>query len=277
MLCQALVLTSRREYAQAMRAILIGLGIGRVDIELDALRAMELAPQSYELILIDSALDGMDGLQLLFLMRRRAPDATFVIIGEKGDEATAILARENGADLFLVRPGTAEAYQKAAAEIKERLQPAPPPLAERPPAEVDPSALITLAGDTTAASSWELPSEAPPREEGAVQPAAPRRSGPVPPASVHWKVDLMGNLMENSPGADPDHCALLTNFIYRKLADVAVALEVDYFRQATLWGPQVQQVLVADNLSVRHALFETASVTESQRDDYVKGCRETGL
>ena len=48
MLRQGLILTSQREYAQAMRSGLIdklGNGQSRVDVELDALRAMQLVPQ----------------------------------------------------------------------------------------------------------------------------------------------------------------------------------------------------------------------------------------
>ncbi len=43
---QALILTSRRDYAQAMRASLLGQGLTRVDVELDALRAMQVCAPS---------------------------------------------------------------------------------------------------------------------------------------------------------------------------------------------------------------------------------------
>ncbi|MEJ0001283.1 MAG: hypothetical protein WDO13_20260 [Verrucomicrobiota bacterium] len=43
--------------------------------------------------------------------------------------------------------------------------------------------------------------------------------------------------MEGSRVSEPDRCAFITSFIYRKMADVAVALEVDYFDQMTLFGP----------------------------------------
>ena len=80
--------------------------------------------------------------------------------------------------------------------------------------------------------------------------------------------------MEGSHVADLDRSAFITSFIYRKMADVAVALEIDYFTHMTLLGPHLQQVLVADNLGVRHAVFETAWTNEEMRVQYVKWCCE---
>ncbi len=96
----------------------------------------------------------------------------------------------------------------------------------------------------------------------------------LPLVNSHWKVNLSGELLEGSQVAEPDRCAFITSFIYRKLADVAVALEVDYFNHLTLYGPHQQQVLVADNLGVRHAVFDTAWTTEELRAQYVKWCCE---
>ena len=84
----------------------------------------------------------------------------------------------------------------------------------------------------------------------------------------------MGGLVEGSQIGEPDRCAFITYFLYRKLADVAVTLEVDYFSTVTLFGPHLQQVLVADNLGVRHAVFDTAWTSEDQRNQYVQWCCE---
>jgi CheY-like chemotaxis protein len=92
----------------------------------------------------------------------------------------------------------------------------------------------------------------------------------LPRLNSHWKVNLSGELMEGSHVADMDRSAFITSFFYRKLADVAVALEVDYFEHFTLLGPHLQQVLVADNLGVRHAVFETAWTNEEMRAQFVK-------
>jgi hypothetical protein len=125
--------------------------------------------------------------------------------------------------------------------------------------------------------------EAPPLEEdsqalsadGLVAPEfSPEGETLLPTVNVHWKVNLMGELVEGSQMADPQRCAFITYFIYRKLADVAVALEVDYFDHVQLFGLHLQQVLVADNMGVRHAVFDAPWTTEAQREQYVKWCCE---
>jgi len=126
--------------------------------------------------------------------------------------------------------------------------------------------------------------EAPPLKEdkpkpvssGALFPSEITNAGetPLPSVNAHWKINLMGELIEGSQVAEPERCAFITYFIYRKMADVAVALEVDYFNNLTLVGPHLQQVLVADNMGVRHAVFDTAWSKEENRIQYVKWCCE---
>ena len=96
----------------------------------------------------------------------------------------------------------------------------------------------------------------------------------LPRVNSHWMVNLSGDLMEGSQVSESDRCAFITTFIFRKMADVAVALELEYFDSFTLLGPHLQQVLVADNMGVRHAVFETAWTTEEMRVQYMKWCRE---
>jgi hypothetical protein len=102
----------------------------------------------------------------------------------------------------------------------------------------------------------------------------PAGETPLPQLNAHWKINLMGELVEGSQVSESDRCAFITYFFYRKLADIAVALEVDYFNHMTLWGPHLQQVMVADNLGVRHAVFETPRTEEKGREQYVKWCCE---
>src|ERR1700733_11498215 len=103
MLRQGLILTSHRDYAQAMRQGLISTGGSqtRIDVELDALRAMQLVPQQYDLILLDRMLDAMDGLQLLLLLKQQAPATKFIIVSDTPDEISRAQAYQNGADYFL--------------------------------------------------------------------------------------------------------------------------------------------------------------------------------
>jgi CheY-like chemotaxis protein len=384
MLHQALILSSHREYAQTMRLGLLELGHDqtRVDVEVDALRAMQLAPQQYELILLDTVLDAMDGLQLLQLLKNQSPASKFIIVSDSSDETSRAMAYQSGADFFLERPRTPEALALALEAIKGFFKPGRP---DEPQQEEEENPVVNLAdivqmrclsGDSVLllvrsgqqsgdififrgevfhaqypgkggeaafrdmigwdggrvrirsiklthvpprtievpyrqlldkvehagtqgpdisqtggelfVVSTETPSntaslsvvqEAPPLDQAAppVFPApnlSQQGETPLPQVNSHWKVNLTGELIEGSQVAEPDRCAFITTFIYRKMADVAVALEVDYFNHMTLLGPHLQQVLVADNLGVRHAVFDTVWTTEEQRIQYVKWCCE---
>jgi CheY-like chemotaxis protein len=384
MLHQALILTSHREYAQAMRQGLLKLGHARtrIDVELDAVRAMQLAPQQYELILLDTVMDTMDGLQLLQLIKQQSPASKFILVSDSADETSRAVAYQNGADFFLERPRTPKAFALALEAIQGLFKPnvvdeplqddgdapvvniadivqmrclsgdsvlllvrsqfqsgdififrgeifhaqypgksgeaafqdmlrwngglvriraikltnIPPRTIEIPyrqlletvgkPGTEGPDILATggelfiVSGEATPdTAALSVVREAPPREDAtpASFPAPGPLAGgetPLPQVNSHWKVNLSGDLMEGSQVAEPDRCAFITSFIYRKLADVAVALEVDYFSHVTLLGPHLQQVLVADNIGVRHAVFDTAWTTEDQRVQYVKWCCE---
>ncbi|MEJ0001282.1 MAG: response regulator [Verrucomicrobiota bacterium] len=74
-----------------------------VNIETDPLRAMQLAPQQYDLILLDAMLGMMDGLQLLHFIKNQAPAGKFVIISDTSDESSRASAYQNGGRLL---PGT---------------------------------------------------------------------------------------------------------------------------------------------------------------------------
>ena len=393
MLRQALLLTSQRDYAQLMRAGLLALGDDeqfRLAVELDALRAMQLVPQLYDLIVLDAMLDSMDGVQLLLLMKQQAPSTIFVVVSDVADETARAQAYRNGADFFLERPHTFEEVKVAVEAIRHlldrhlELQPPRDNFAGEPVCIADVVQTRCLSGDSVlllVRSSlrsgdifiyrgevyhaqfpglsgevafheimhWDdgllrvnvrplshvpprtievpyrqllaavaessglgdpsvqphlgaLPSvsdeiftpetvpsvvlEAPPLTDletsalaslGSPQTGLPVGETPLPPVNSHWKINLMGELVEGSQVSEASRCAFITYFIFRKLADVAVTLEVDYFNELTLYGPHLNQVLLADNLGVRHAVFETAWTKESDRQQYVEWSREQGI
>jgi DNA-binding response OmpR family regulator len=376
MLHHALILSSHREYAQSMRQGLLKLGDSRtrVDVETDALRAMQLRPHEYELILLDAMLHTMDGLQLMQFIKAQAPLGKFIVVSDSADETSRALAYQSGADFFLQRPTSPETLTVALEAIKGLVKPRPvqPPMAEPREGPVNLADLIQthcLSGDsvlllvsnnaqsgdvfiyrgelyhaqypgrggegalremlrwsggrvmtrtikltqppprTIELSYRQLTATDPAVESGKLfivppePPAAPKPSvvqeappienpeptafsttelhpkgdTELPPLNSHWLVNLSGDLLEGSQVAEPDRCAFITTFIYRKMADVAVALEVDYFERMTLYGPHLQQVLVADNLGVRHGVFDKAWTTEEQRTQYVNWCREQSL
>jgi CheY-like chemotaxis protein len=392
MLHQGLILTSHREYAHALRLGLLGLGDlqTRVDVELDAVRAMQLVPQQYDLILIDNMLDAMDGLQLLQLMKHQAPTTKFIVVSDAADEATRADAYQSGADFFLERPRTPDAFKIAINAVAALFKPGQnnlflsdeqdgPPvkiidivqtrclsgdtvlllvrgksqsgdifihrgevfhaqypgksgavafydmcrwdeglvqvkalkLSHVPPRTIEISyrqllentkgftvqttekflatgELRLVSGETNPGTAVpDVMIEAPPLNLDALWEASPPESGPgplptlppedgtpLPHVNSHWKVSLMGELLEGSQVGEPDRCAFITYFIYRKLADVAVTLEVDYFSHMTLLGPHLNQMLLADNLGIRHAVFDTVRTNEADREQYVKWCCE---
>jgi CheY-like chemotaxis protein len=390
MLHQGLILTSHRSYAHALRLGLLGLGDlqTRVDVELDALRAMQLIPQQYDLILIDNMLDSMDGLQLLQLMKQQAPATKFIVVSDAADETSRAEAYKSGADFFLERPCTPAAVGIAVEAIAALLksgqdQPLQPgeqdvPLVKItdivqtrclsgdsvlllvrgqsrsgdifihrgevfhaqypgrsgeeafydmcqwdggrvqvkalklnhvPPRTIETGyrallenanrltpqtgekllnigELRLVSGETNpGGAASDVMTEAPPLDpdklwaapvsaSGQLYALAPGEGTPQPRVNSHWKVSLSGELLEGSQVGEPGRCAFITYFIYRKLADVAVALEVDYFSHLTLFGPHQNQVLVADNLGIRHAVFDAARSDEADRDQYVKWCCE---
>ncbi len=388
MLRQGLILTTQREYAQVMRQALLKIGNEqtRVDIELDALRAMQLIPQQYDLILLDILLDSMDGLQLLVLMKQQAPGTKFIIISDSADEISRAQAYQNGADYFLQRPVDGVALTFAIESISNLIKPdadgklsledkdgpltkiadmvqthclsgdsvlllvrakqqsgdvfiyrgevyhaqypgkggekafhdmmhwddgllrvkalklthVPPRTIElpyqqlldtaetfgAPGIDIDPPSGGFLAVSADIPSEGNIPTvvqEAPPREDLESTPVAdstqlPRLAAegetPLPQVNSHWKISLTGELVEGSQISEPDRCSFITYFIYRKMADVAVALEVDYFNELLLQGPHIEQVLVANNMGVRHAVFDAAWTDEATRAQYIKWCCE---
>jgi hypothetical protein len=139
--------------------------------------------------------------------------------------------------------------------------------------------LFAIAAAPSETATLSVVKEAPPRQDDAPVyfPDLRDKTGgetPLPRVNSHWMVNLSGDLLEGSQVSEPDRCAFITTFIFRKMADVAVALEVDYFNHMTLFGPHLQQVLVADNMGVRHSVFDTAWTTEEMRAQYVKWCCE---
>ena len=343
---------------------------------------MQIAPRQYELILLDTVLDTMDGLQLLQLIKQQAPSSKFILVSDSGDETSRAVAYQNGADFFLERPRDPQAFALALEAIKGMFKPnqldkplpeadddrvvniadivqmrclsgdsvlllvrsqfqsgdififrgeifhaqypgksgeaafremirwdggmirikaikltnIPPrtieipyrqlletgvtPSPQKPDTQPTNGELYTIATEPTKeTAALSVVQEAPPRkddEPAIILKTAKPTTGetPLPPVNSHWMVNLSGDLLEGSQVAEPDRCAFITSFIYRKLADVAVALEVDYFNHAMLLGPHLQQVLVADNMGVHHAVFDTAWTTEDQRVQYVKWCCE---
>ena len=376
---QALILSAERDYVKTMRHGLAEMGDEdtRIDVEMDALRAMQLAPRLYDLILLDAMMDAMDGIQLLQLMKLQAPGTRFVLVSDDASEEARAHAYQNGADFYLMRPRTADDFRIALKDIAAvfgrtreghapdgaieepaqrltdivqthclsgdsvillvrsrfqsgdifiyrgevfhaqypgrsglgafydmvhwddglvrvkvfRLTNIPPRTIELPYRALLEGAAESIPTDSDLRSphphsdGGEPPDfktvtlEAPalPEEPAVVFPVPQMHEIEMPEVNSYWKVNLTGELLEGSRVTDPDRCAFITTFLYRKMADIAVALEVDYFDTLTLLGPHQQQVLVADNFGVSHAVFDVEWTREEMREQFVEWCREQSL
>jgi DNA-binding NarL/FixJ family response regulator len=400
MLEQILILSAEREYAAMFRQhlTLTIAAEARIDVETDPLRAMQLSPEHYNLILLDAMIGQMDGFQWMQLMKRQSPQTRFVVISEDPSELFRFQAYQNGADLFLQRPVSETDWNAAMSEIarvtksaeldtslataatqslplkelitthcgernsvdiqvdiignsgdvfiyqgeiyhaqcsgfsgeqalrqiltwsNEQIRTQVHPLHSLPPRTIESPVSTLLGSENGAASGSQL--TAPPSEPSqpilplesdytvtpldlpatikqsaaeAVHDTPPLDEEPpdfetpykleTPPGETysapgldsHWQIDLMGHYTGGSNVTDPEHAAALTFFIYRKMAQVAVALDENYFDHLTLIGPKYRQELVADNLCVRHAVFKNQSANGVEAEKFVSWCYERNL
>jgi two-component system, OmpR family, phosphate regulon response regulator PhoB len=78
-----------------------------VDTSDDGRQALErLHAETYELVVLDLQLPGVDGLRLCSEIRRdkRTKDVPVVMLTARGDEADRIVGLEMGADDYVVKP-----------------------------------------------------------------------------------------------------------------------------------------------------------------------------
>jgi DNA-binding NtrC family response regulator len=64
----------------------------------------KLASNSFDLVVTDLKMDGIDGLDLIKKGKRANQDLPFVLISGYGTAQTAGLAAKEGADVFLMKP-----------------------------------------------------------------------------------------------------------------------------------------------------------------------------
>jgi DNA-binding NtrC family response regulator len=64
----------------------------------------KLASSSFDLVVTDLKMDGIDGLDLIKKGKRAKQDLPFVLISGYGTAQTAGLAAKEGADVFLMKP-----------------------------------------------------------------------------------------------------------------------------------------------------------------------------
>lgn len=82
----------------------------------------KLAQGSYDLILCDLVMPGMDGLDLLRTIRQQGKDLPFLLVTSYGSLATAVQAVRLGADDYIIRPLDAGLLAHRLQAVRERYQ-----------------------------------------------------------------------------------------------------------------------------------------------------------
>ena len=77
----------------------------RVTESADGTSGLELATQSsYDLLLLDLALPGVPGIEILRQVRQLRPTQPVIILTAKGDESDRVEGLKTGADDYVVKP-----------------------------------------------------------------------------------------------------------------------------------------------------------------------------
>lgn len=80
-----------------------------------------LAQQSYDLVILDLSLPGMDGLEVLRNLRRRGSDALVLILTARTDVDSRVTGLDTGADDYLTKPfALAELEARVRAMLRRR-------------------------------------------------------------------------------------------------------------------------------------------------------------
>jgi len=99
-----LIVEDDTELASLLAALIAGEGY-ETDVAHDAQRGLHLGlGQAYRVMVIDRRLPGMDGLELLARLRRRAVTARVLILTALGSHAERVRGLDGGADDYLTKP-----------------------------------------------------------------------------------------------------------------------------------------------------------------------------
>lgn len=82
----------------------------------------KLAQGTYDLVLCDLVMPGMDGLELLRTIRHQGKDLPFLLVTSYGSLATAVQAVRFGADDYIIRPLDAGLLAHRLQAVRERYQ-----------------------------------------------------------------------------------------------------------------------------------------------------------
>jgi len=131
---QALVVEDDPGIANSMARGLTGAGY---QVEVVGTGAQALAAAPADVVLLDLGLPDMDGLEVCRGLRRRC-DAAIIVVTARGEEGDRVVALDEGADDYLVKPfGLAELLARIRAVLR-RIRPSGPAVYIHGPMTVDP-------------------------------------------------------------------------------------------------------------------------------------------
>ena len=131
---QALVVEDDPGIANSMARGLTGAGY---QVEVVGTGAQALAAAPADVVLLDLGLPDMDGLEVCRGLRRRC-DAAIIVGTARGEEGDRVVALDEGADDYLVKPfGLAELLARIRAVLR-RIRPSGPAVYIHGPMTVDP-------------------------------------------------------------------------------------------------------------------------------------------
>jgi two-component system response regulator HydG len=119
---RVLVIDDERLHAEAVAESLERVGYECVIATSGAIGAKKIEDDSFDVILTDLRMDGMDGLAVLRKARQHLPDAEVVVITGHGDVKTAVEAIKQGAANYLTKPVDIAELRAIVARAADRLR-----------------------------------------------------------------------------------------------------------------------------------------------------------
>jgi Nif-specific regulatory protein len=101
---QILIVDDEKVQRDMLAGFLNKQGYETVAVEGGARALEQFSSGSFDLVLTDFKMPGMDGLELLRELKRRNPEAAVVILTAHGNEKTAVTAMKEGAYDYLTKP-----------------------------------------------------------------------------------------------------------------------------------------------------------------------------
>ena len=105
-----IVIDDEQDFLDSVRRGLLVKGYRQLFLEKDARKAAEMFErgESYDLALIDITMPGMNGLELLHIIKSCSPDTECIMVSAVNEAKTAVEALRNGAYDYLVKPVSRE-------------------------------------------------------------------------------------------------------------------------------------------------------------------------